>query len=390
MNTKRIKAAVIAAATALTALASILVMNVSATQMTFLQGDVNGDGNVNTVDSVFLSEYLLGTVNADENIVTRMDVDENEIIDMYDVRSIQNFCFGLSLPTYITVNTLLTNINNEERTYWKHDCSSSNPYSYTQYVLNSNQNRSRAIPGIDNEIDDEEMNKNVVKIRFRDSQSGENGLASGFIVDDHVIATAAHAVTDYGAIGEDNSFSSNIKVYIYSDEGETLLKQCNAKYVHVPKDFMDYSKANSELRRSYDYALIYVEEDLTEYGICNIGYMTDEFMQSGTKVVTSGFTSYDNGESFQRYYSAGRIEDFTSTQNENKTYRYKTVGYGHEGKSGGPSYYERTVNGNTTKVVIGIYTHGGINDYNGVNYGSRGVRITPTIARFWLNNEMIN
>lgn len=390
MNVRKIKATVIAIATALTTLTSISVMNVSATTMSFLQGDVNGDGSISASDMVNISEYLQATIIADQSMLTRMDADNNKAIDINDISTIRNFMFGLATPQNLTNVTMLTVPDNDERIYWKHNCSSTNVYSYEEYTLNNSLTRtvqSREIPGIENTIDDE--NNNVVMITAGQGESGS--IASGFIIDDHIIATAAHCVTDNGKNGNPTSFSTNIKVRVYQDEGVTLAETCDAVSVHVPKSFMDYG--NDYRRCNYDYALIYVEEDLSEYGICNIGYMTDEFMATSTRIVTSGFTTSDN-ETLQRYYSSGYIVDFeeldeNSTVYENKTLRYRTLGCSRRGKSGGPSYYEKTFGSVTTKVVVGILTHGGIDEETGVNYGSRGVMFTPTIARFYFNNSEI-
>ena len=61
----------------------------------------------------------------------------------------------------------------------------------------------------------------------------------------------------------------------------------------------------SEEEPNYDYALIYVEDDLSEYGIWNMGVLSDSFMNSSANLTTSGFAKL--GGVSARYYDKGMV-----------------------------------------------------------------------------------
>ncbi len=382
MNIKRIKAAVIAAATALTALASIPVMNVSATQMTFLQGDVDGDGTSDLSDCILHSKYTAGNYIASNEEVTRMDANQDKVIDASDGNYIMDYALGSATPQSVTMNRYNSYLNNVSMIYLKHDYASSNVNSYTGYNLRNTTTSSRDIPDIENHQDTE--NINTVKLISHD------GYASGFIVDDHVVATAAHCVSRY-----DNnilSFPQSLSVQILGSNGTSPIATIPAKEIHIPNE---YKKArlgngtNGVDAVNYDYALVYVETDLTQYAgveAWNIGYMTDEFMLTGDNVTSSGFTDGDSGQT--RYFSTGEIHDFTEGDSL-RHLRYHIQSHGGGGKSGGPAYYESVYNGTTIKNAVGIHVGSVIDGETGESVDSWGTRITPTIARFWLNNTNI-
>ena len=146
---------------------------------------------------------------------------------------------------------------------------------------------------------------------------------------------------------------------------------------------------------SYDYALIYVEEDLSQYGIFEIGVVTNDFLNNHCEITTSGFPSHINyGDTSVygiRYKSVGNAEYYPNN-NYNLTgqLRFASTNCNSGGNSGGPAYFTyNNYDGQEENVVIGIVT-GGTMDETAQRYtGTSGIRITTNILHFFFNNNNI-
>lgn len=196
---------------------------------------------------------------------------------------------------------------------------------------------------------------------------------TGFIVDDHLIATAAHCV--YGV--DNKSFIKDLKVNIYDENCTKILKTITPKEVHMP---LYYSFKGD---KRYDYALLYVEEDLSKYGEFSLSMPMDSFMTSGATVTVSGFpaetASNPSASCKKRYKADGEIVNI-ETNDQDYRIKYSTATSG--GDSGGPVYTTQTFDGETYHTVVGIHS---------TSDGTFrcGTRITTTLLMFYYNNDYI-
>lgn len=360
------------------ACAAVPVTMASATTITFLQGDVSGDGAVSIADATMLTRYLSGGVAVDSNQLTRMDVVQNKVIEKQDYNKIVGYCTGLATPQNVTAD-VLTTVNNESRAYRVYDCDNNNQY-VGSYTLSASTSAASINSKIFETMDDykDSENLNTVKI------TSDTGYSTGFIVDDNVVVTAAHCICSIKG-----QFFQNLRVEVYDADTTKIIDTYDADFVHIPQLY--YNNIPSGPWVNYDYALIYVKnnnknEDLSKHGIWSLGYMTDEFMTTGSNVIASGFTEEGESKPFSRYYSCGPIIPVPDNlPNDDPELRFNAGAQSYGGKSGGPVYYETTYNNNVVKSVVGITVGGGNNGDSNV----WGTRITPTVAKFFLDNTNI-
>lgn len=375
------KKAVALLAGVMTAMSCGSMMSSAATD-NFLLGDANGDGVINITDSVRINQYILGGFVASGDELTRMDVNQDCVIDSTDVLMVQYMMADIISP--VTVNKEAYKAPNyESRAYYRHDCNSSNANNKTRYTLgNLPQTMS------ENEIAEyatrpdnrDQENTNVVQLNL----GGATG--SGFIVAPHVVATAAYCV--YSSKG---GFGRNITVNIYNKDGEVsinnLVHTSKARYIHIPEQyFKDPDNVN------YDYALIYVEDDLSDYGIWSMGVSVDDFMNTGKLLTASGFTTKTIEENDQeistyaRYYSTGPVRAYEKCYEKDKNldYRISAESASYEGKSGGVLYYKSSYDNRIVSSVVGVVT-GSRKD----NAYTWAVRITPTLLQFYKQNTKL-
>lgn len=370
------------------AMASSSIMN-TAYADSILLGDSNGDNAVTYGDASAVLQYLSGSINPTAKQVTCMDANQDYVIDRTDYIII-NYWVSSGIAnntTNLMVNKpLYTKPNFEQRNYYRHDCSSSNPASYTPYTLGN--------PTITSNINDINMdeirtstdspdyeNLNVVKI------SDSSGMiASGFLITEHIVATAAHAVYS------NNQFATNVTVNIYNEQGEAipqnLLKSASASKIHIPEK---YVTETGDYKDNYDYALIYVTEDLTDvdnYVIkpFYLGVATNEFMDTNNNLTTSGFRIADSA--VKRYYGTGSVRNIYNVFNNNIgcndfNLRMYSEGFSIGGKSGGAVYRDTVFSSQAVRSVLGIVT-GSTNPSSGGDTWSD--RITPTLLRFYISN----
>lgn len=383
----RVISTLIACATGGTLLSSAITKTTYATSI--ILGDVNGDNAVTYSDASAVLQYLSGNINPTAQQVTCMDANQDYVIDRTDYIII-NYWVSSGIAnntTNLTVNkSLYTKPNFEQRVYYRHDCASSNPASYTSYTLGN--------PTITSNIDEIDMdelrtstdspdyeNLNVVNI-----SDSSGTIASGFLVTKHIVATTAHAVYS------NNQFATNVTVNIYNEQGEAipqnLLKSASASKIHIPEK---YITETGNYKDNYDYALIYVTEDLTDvddYVIkpFYLGVATNEFMDTSSNLTTSGFRIVNS--SVKRYYGTGPVRNIYNVFNNNIgcndfNLRMYSEGFSIGGKSGGAVYRDTVFSSQAVRSVLGIVT-GSTNPSSGGDTWSD--RITPTLLRFYLSN----
>lgn len=274
-----------------------------------------------------------------------------------------------------------TNAAYSTRYYWRHDYSNSDRSSYTQYSL-SVEERSRMIIGSNDMVRDSDTS--VVSLSL--TGNGLPRVGSGFIVDKHVIATAAHCVYN-------KNFERfyDIEVSVVGSDNEKLLT-VTPTYAHISKDYVttDYDT------NDYDYALLYVEEDLSMYGVFSLGIATENYVEDEGQVIVSGFPAnykptYEGAAYGLRFKAAGNIlSDLTDS------YKLRYDADTKSGVSGGPVYVEEgfsvTMNGKQTyyeyQTVVGINVSEKDASYEGPDFNA-GIRIDANHLKFYCSNNYL-
>lgn len=378
---KRISAAVMAVCMSAALAASFGGGSVTASASSGLMGDLNGDGRINTTDLLILNKYLQGVCD-----ITRYgaaDLDYDGAVTTADLAILNKYAMGI-------ISTLPTTVNNinipsmDGRTYIMHDYQT-NSNSY--YYLNGNVDvfSDDGISTYAGNIDDRVTATDTSVVRV--SSGG-----TGFIVAPNVIATAAHCVYNRGMGMFVNNLEIEIRGGVYPNaSGEMPTFQVIE--AHIPVNY--YSNADN----NYEYALLYVEEDLSEYGIFDLGLPSDEFMDSNTTVTIVGYPqsvagSTNNADNKVLYKSNGNILNLNNCQETENRFDYRLINscYASGGNSGGPLYMTKYSGSNEIHEVIGILTGSGNVRLNGESQTTKTsfcTRITPSLLRFYYNNNFI-
>ncbi len=297
--------------------------------------------------------------------------------------------FILSFICYPINNT---NAFNKSTDYMYFDSSTNKRDSYPLDLLSVDNNvntRGGSVP--ENRVPDSDTS--VVQLSHIYNNTPEYG--TGFIIGSHLIATCAHVVYDRS----NHKFFAQDQIYniIIKDENSNTIKTISSNsskmQFHVPLNYDNLTIPDAI--DSYDYALIYVEEDLSQYGIFEIGVVTNDFLNNHCEITTSGFPAQINygGTAVlgTRYKSVGNAEMYISDDYFlARKLRFASTNCASGGNSGGPAYFTyNNYNGQEENVVMGIVT-GGTMDQTAQRYtGTSGVRITTNILHFFFNNNNI-
>jgi glutamyl endopeptidase len=195
-----------------------------------------------------------------------------------------------------------------------------------------------------------------------------NNYVTGFVIGEHTILTAAHCVYNK----EEQTAKTGLKLYLYDNGSyDNASVTATPVQIHIPGEYVENST------RDYDYAIITVKEDLSDYMSFNLGVARSIAVGKTVKVTGRGGSGdEDSGVNKDLIdvmsTGSGTIATFT---NYRVNYTVDTIG----GDSGAPVYYTK----DGVNTVIGI--HRG-------QYGSNntGVRITTDILQFAYNNSHID
>lgn len=407
-KTKKLSALTIAACMSVGLAVPLNVGGVTADAAEWKCGDVDNDGQLTMMDQVSLNKYLAGKIElvdytkADTNADCLVDIVDSKILRMRLAEQISALPYtrygGGSQYASVGAKSV-----NESREYTIFDAKTGE--AVNSYILDSNpiNDNSRAIIGEDTRYRDDSLT-GVVKI-FVDGLS-----STGFVVDDHTIATAAHCVFNSGTnstSGFNYSEASVDEIRVIGKSGN-LVKTINGMYnVHVPNAYISnmvaarnaHKNNNEELKQekliianAYDYALITVEEDLSEYACFDLGIATDGMMSDSQKLYCTGFPDRALGEGVnfstdKRFTGEGYMEpDLSSAFPERKIY-YNIDMSG--GNSGGPVYVKNTIGTTTYYTVVGINTRAVDSDNDGYDDINNGTQMTTELLHFYKNNEYI-
>lgn len=335
---------------------------VSANSTNYLRGDIDGDGTVALTDLAYLANFLSGNKgSADNHMSQRLDVDMSGIIDILDQNMLSQIILGSITPNTIYYESTNNGIPAQNTLYYqKFDAQtggqigSAYPLSPVSTIPNY---APKGLIGPDDRYIDY-SNSGVVRI------TSSIGQGSGFIVDDNLILTAAHVV--YGA--------TNVSYTLFNANGTPEATYSAASY-HVPSNYISGSEVD------YDYALIVVNQDLSDYRVINLGVARDKLKNNITSSV------YLNYASKLGIYVTGYVSNTGYTGIGNLANNYLTntlVQYNTDtvpGESGSPVYV-KTSSGDM--IAIGVHRGVGVaNSYN------QGKRINTDVIHFIYNNPNI-
>lgn len=280
--------------------------------------------------------------------------------------------FMVSMCTY----SAEANATNTSRTYKVYDAQSPSEDPIREYELLALKNNNTTRSLIEDNRYPDWSKSGVVKIM---NSAGYNG--TGFVVDEHTIATAAHCVYRKSTDPLRPSGPLTVSnILLFDSEGNVEMNATPVEY-HVPANHVG---TDDSFDARYDYALITVEEDLSDYMCFNLGATLDNADEYDLDVKITGFpqeVTIDNNDetvndyfSHNMYTSEGTITDVTEMQIV--SYHYTSPG-----NSGGPIYIEETRGSYTYCSVLGILSSGVSPDYVCTT------RITTDLLHFYLNNS---
>ncbi len=345
--------------------------------------DVNRDGTVNMVDVVAINQHLTGYRYYSN--YNQLDANQSHTVDSTDsicvtkkvVNSSYSACYirqypnaymqPVSMPAISSTITLDSSVNQtNSRSYIGYSYLTGEDIpEYTLTVSAANLDSVQSYGLINND-----ENRGVAH-GYENTGIVATGITgTGFIVGDHEIVTAAHCIHTNGEIRKD------VELWTYDRTGELDGGSLTIAEIHVPAG---YTTAGSSL----DYALITVEEDLSDrvhFSIGNSYNMTNSEVGTIPIHVTGQPDQYGGTENTANtlYTHYGSVYG-----NNNVSSLYYTVDTS-GGQSGAPVYtitrerYDST--DYYTYTVLAIHTSSGGATYN------RGVGMNKYHLQFFNNN----
>lgn len=361
--------------------------------------DPNGDGNLDLADAIYITQYLVGY--REPANLTPLDVDENDVVSKVDAEYVQMYGLGL-LGGSTTEEFFEDEVNTSYITRYYNVYNAQTGSYLRNYYLSvpihnnitstyeSNEpESSRGIVGSTDDRISDWSNRGTAKVMCSVSEWGAGYRGSGFVVGPHTIATAAHVVYD-----TENDYAFKLSEILVFDADHTSHSFTPVEY-HIPLSFVNetgYTEVN-------DYALITVEEDLSNYNSFVLGSVTDTAATNQLTVASVGFPQYiySNIQS-SSVYTTTLINDETTHDERLSTgsvvyvdsNRIRFTADTSGGNSGGPIYAVETLNGITYHTIVGINVAEPENCHVYAPYNI-GVRFNASILKFYkANNANIN
>lgn len=351
--------------------------------------DIDHDGIVGLSDYTLINKYLNG-LESYQNY-NRFDTNKSMTVDMADANYVlaknlgQTYSSsyflrnnnstgtddGVCVP-YPTVTGFVPNSVdsiNENREYMRYSYKTHS--SLANYTINYNTSdiltrdlNTRTVIGYDDRyLARGEENSGIVKL----STGG-----TGFVVGDHQIATAAHALYDLSTY----SWVSNMSISCYDDNGNLNNIQLTPIEAHIPKKYVWHWSHENGMHTLYDYGLITVKENLSNRVHFSLGtsYNVNSTNYSNVPVYVTGCPESVHNASNSNsalYTGVGRILGYSPLITpDNTIYNDYLIKYNVDatgGDSGSPVYTitRNVINGAVkyTYTALGISTNSA-NDYN--------------------------
>ncbi|WP_044975341.1 trypsin-like serine protease [Ruminococcus sp. HUN007] len=263
----------------------------------YRKGDIDGDGDVDNVDSAYLSNFLSGIKGSANNQMSqRLDVDLSGIIDKLDKELLSNMLVNGASPIYYCYEDSNAGVPPQQTlSYRKYDAQTGTKVgdNYTLSPVSNISTTSKVEPEIERGTD--YTNPGIVKINA--TEPGVTGwTGTGFVVGSNKILTAAHCVYNTHT----NTPFCNISIDVYDGPGYSA-NNYSANYYHIPENYHlapDYV--------SYcDYAIITVDHTFSSDYIMNLGVARDKLKNNTSSSVYYNYN--DNGVNrlgiFYTYYN---------------------------------------------------------------------------------------
>jgi V8-like Glu-specific endopeptidase len=260
---------------------------------------------------------------------------------------------------------------------WRHD--SDRDYTLEQVTSFPITSNSSKIIGSDSRYED--YKAGVAKFVTTGGSS-----FTGFVVGSHTIATAAHAVCQ----------TTLESIYLFDEDGNRI--KLNPVETHIPKTYRQlYYKCNgrgigdNEEASKLDYALVTVEEDVSDYKLFNLATVTDGFDNKTSGIYITGFpklvntTDTVNTRNLDGMYT-GYGYSLKGTLTENYIYTRTDAS---EGDSGAPAYIREVYSGNVYYSIIGICISGDSKGTETDGTYTRLLRLSTDTLHFFINNSNI-
>lgn len=310
--------------------------------ITSVRGDFNGDRVVSSTDLFLISSFLTGKFASTKQ--AQFDVDGDNAITYADMEAVASMVVNGSNTGTITYDT--NEISRKSVIYTKYNMLTGKS---SNYMITVNENFPVSTRG---PVEGKELHAVTEHDkRFVVFRTGSTGC----IIGDHIIATCRHAVASCKTQSQINA-----RVVDCGGDG-TPEATLTVTAVHYPESSIDDS--------SYDYALVVVQEDLSQYGVFNPGVTTNTFESQNCEVTVMGWKNDENTD-LNTYFVKDSGIAIPATP-EVMHYVVSTD----NGESGAPVLYNDS--------PVGIHTGG-----DGVVYNN-GVRIDSQILNFYFNNDNI-
>ncbi|MBE6846985.1 MAG: trypsin-like serine protease [Ruminococcus sp.] len=374
--------------------------------------DLNEDGVLDLFDAMHLMEFLEGKLDY-PYVYDDMDATADYVVDQADAQAYLAYynyyriTVGSTAP-FSAHGALRFNVSEDDpnyeaklEDYLEFENRSYTAYSHTTHTTRSYTLTNESLAQTDYANYDELLAKlnnqsvnsramtqvndsRLIRIGEELSNSTKNYLATGFIVGDHVIATAAHCLYNRNIDPNTNQhkgFNRYKTAYAYTYENNTQVEhKLTIKSVHIPTAFIT---GGNDVGTYWDYGLIVVEEDLSGYGYFPLGMLLDDsqstYLTTSSKTVTTA--GFRNGT--QSQYMKGALYQLTPAGTGIQQFIY---GYGvrnalESGMSGSVSYLAQSDGYGDT--AVGVYTSNG-------SITAQGMAITRPLLQFYLNNGRLN
>lgn len=358
-------------------------LNTAAETSTYLKGDVDGDGDVDNVDSAYLANFLHGIKGStNDQMSQRLDVDLSGIIDYHDQEIISDIILNHSTPVYCNYETSNAGIPSQtSKQYRKYNAQTGSKIG-SNYTLNPVSNilaNSIINPEISSESSESSRsswtdysNKGIVGVTVQ--INNQCYVGTGFVVGKNSILTAAHCVFDTKL----NYSANNVIIDVYENNSSTPNSYSAVSY-HIPQEYYNAPDYTPDC----DYAIITVDHDFPSSYFMKLGVSRDSLKNNTRSSVYNNI--YDNnGIERLCIYLTGRwlqmwTEEgyFTNEIMTDDVCYYNSIGHG--GQSGSPLYVETE---DEDKTVFGIVS-GGTVDYGICK------RIDTDMLHFVYNNPCI-
>lgn len=269
----------------------------------------NSNGRIDAADANYLLQFLNGMINY-PYVYTDLDPTGDNIIDYSDAEALMECYINVVVlnlyPGYtpsIHGNTNTTYLS-ESRLYYKYNAQTG---IYTgQYTLYSPITSSTSMSNCNFNLDNtrviQHTNHNRTVIDTDDRQldysmpgtvkimaklNGEYYWASGCIIDDHTILTAAHLLYTH------NKGAKAIKqLRIYDANGAQIHPDGGGDFTPVESHVPALYVTGQEKREGLDYGLITVNEDLSSYTQFKLGFGLNELISMNNPIATVRVTGF--------------------------------------------------------------------------------------------------